>query len=58
MCVGRSGRVMFCSALVLWVVLLLGIATGLPVLPLMIAGLVVTAVVAALRYADHRAARG
>ena len=55
---GRSGRVMFCLMPAVWLAVVLGIAGGLPMLPLVIAGLVVTVVVAALRYADRRAARG
>jgi hypothetical protein len=55
---GRSGRVMLFLVLLVWLGLLLGIAGGLPVCPLVIAAVVAAIVIAAFRYADHRASRG
>jgi hypothetical protein len=55
---GRSGRVMLCVLLLVWLTLLVGMAEGLPALPVLIAGLVATVVTAGLRFAERRASRG
>jgi hypothetical protein len=53
----RFGGALLVGLLLLWLILLVAMAAGLPVLPLLVAGLAATVAAAAFRYADHRAAK-